>query len=57
MDELELIAAISERVADPERRLDVRPSVSFASVKGLSLGGLHSAGRAARVRAVNPMQN
>ena len=47
MDDTELIEAIRVRIADPDRRVDARPSEFGASVKGMSLGSLFSAGRAA----------
>ena len=52
MDESELIEPIRARVADPDRRLDARPSEFFASVKGMSLGSLFRAGRAAAADAI-----
>ena len=52
MDEPELIEAIRARVADPDRRVDARPSEFFASVKGMSLGSLFRAGRAAAADAM-----
>ena len=45
MDEQTLVDAIRDRVADPERRLDHRPSEFLASVKSMSLGELFSSGR------------
>jgi SMI1/KNR4 family protein SUKH-1 len=52
MDETELIAAIRARIADPDRRVDARPSEFFASVQGMSLGSLFRAGRAAAADAI-----
>ena len=52
MDESEIIEAIRDRIADPERRVDVRPSEFLASVQGMSLGQLFTAGRAAMADAM-----
>ena len=52
MTDDELIQAIRERVADPDRRLDSRPSEFFASAKGMNLGQLFSAGRQATADAL-----
>jgi hypothetical protein len=52
MEESELIEAIRARTVDPGRRVDARPSEFFASVQGMSLGGLFRAGRAAAADAL-----
>lgn len=52
MEESELIEAIRERSADPDRRVDARPSEFFASVQAMSLGQLFRAGRAAAADAL-----
>jgi hypothetical protein len=52
VDDDQLIDAIRERAADPERLVDSRPTEFFASVKGMSLGGLFSAARSAMADAM-----
>src|SRR5687768_8578696 len=52
MEESELIEAIRARIADPDRRVDARPSEFFAGVRGMSLGALFRAGRAAAADAL-----
>ena len=52
MEEGELIEAIRTRIADPDRRVDARPSEFFAGVQGMSLGELFRAGRAAAADAL-----
>lgn len=52
MEECELIEAIRLRIADPDRRVDARPSEFFAGVQGMSLGALFRAGRAAAADAL-----
>ena len=52
MEENELIEAIRVRIADPDRRVDARPSEFFAGVQGMSLGQLFRAGRAAAADAL-----
>jgi hypothetical protein len=41
-----LIARLRERVADPDRRLDARPSQLFASMTAMNLGDMFRVGRA-----------
>lgn len=45
MDEQALIDAIRDRVADPERRVDHRPSEFVGSVRSMSLGESFSSAR------------
>lgn len=52
MEERELIEAIRTRIADPDRRVDARPSEFFAGVQSMSLGALFRAGRAAAADAL-----
>ena len=50
MEESELIEAIRARIADPDRRVEARPSEFFAGVQGMSLGAALQSGPRRRGR-------